>query len=184
MSTTPDDEAFEMQLPALDVELDAEESNATDDVDLSLELPRFAEDEADSDGRQASSGAEAPHDFWTEELTLSATGTTWTGEDDTDVIVDDASDAVAFHESDGVELIDEAMTLGFDDAYEASTNLISGNDAAREVDDGGLEGLANDGDEGIDESLFPALDGAEDDDVDDDSLALELPPLEEPTSIV
>lgn len=161
-SSSSEDEADDLALPHLDLDLDQEESEGLDD-EAPLGITDFSHE------------ADAMDDSYADDIPIDVsidTGETEESalDDDAQGLDDAGAEAVAF--------TGEAEESFLDDQGHAEEGIdFEGSEALgidpipREEDDGGLEGLDDPGDK-IDQALFPPLDTSEE---DDEELDLDIP---------
>lgn len=159
-----DDPGEVLNIPALDLELDAEEAEGLDDDDAALRIADFSDQ------------GDAMDDRYADDIPLDVTIDTLEPEDsalddDAQGLDDREGEGVAFpSDDDGESLLDDRGHAEEGIDFEGSEEL--GIDPIpREEDDGGLEGLDDMGDK-IEADLFPPLDASED---DDEELDFEVP---------
>lgn len=156
----PDD----LELPQLDLHIDAEETEGLDDDDAALRVADFS-DEGD-----------ALDDSYADDIPLDVAIDTAEPEesaldDDAQGLDDQDGGGVAFASDDSEEsFLDERGHAEEGIDFEGS-EVLGIDPIPREEDDGGLEGLDDEG-EKIDQNLFPPLDASED---DDEELDFEIP---------
>jgi hypothetical protein len=155
----PEDEELELDLPALDVE-HPDDRDAVDDAGaLALQLP---DDDDDPYDDEEAHDLPIELDLQTEVVETSAIGDDAQGVSDTEA--HDAGLGIAIEEQGPAWTGPEMDASGFED----EDHGLGIDMAPREMDDGGHEGVLDPDSENVDEDAFPPLDGADDDDDQDE----------------